>query len=161
MESLVRMFRDSLFNAFYDWLERNMSAIGEKWYAYAFNKAKKAEDMADNAVGIIGAAMWMFNTIANCGVMAGVGPEGYSFQYLENPKIDEASSKRLLLTISACLNLQHLPHEEQKAHSNNQRQKVFAETLRREIRIINSLFLSFFCWGVDMLRVLVWLLIDH
>jgi len=114
MESLVRMFRESLFKAFYDWLEKNKSAIGEKWYVYAFNEAKKAEDLADNAIGVVGAAMWMFNTIANCGVMAGVGPDGYSLQYLENSKIDEASTRRLLLIIVACLNLQHLPIEEAK-----------------------------------------------
>jgi len=112
MESLVSLFRESLFEAFYGWLEKNKEAIGEKWYTYAFNEAKKAEDMADNAVGIVGAAMWMFNTIANCGVMAGVGPDGYNLQYIENPKIDEASTKRLLLMIVACMNLQFLPPEE-------------------------------------------------
>jgi hypothetical protein len=114
MESLVRMFRESLFKAFYDWLEKNKAAIGEKWYVHAFNEAKRAEDLADNAIGVVGAAMWMFNTIANCGVMAGVGPDGYSLQYLENSKIDEASTKRLLQMIVACLNLQHLPIEEAK-----------------------------------------------
>ncbi|MEM3728520.1 MAG: hypothetical protein QXF75_04905 [Candidatus Bathyarchaeia archaeon] len=113
MESLVRMFRESLFKAFYDWLEKNKAAIGEKWYVYAFNEAKKAEDLADNAVGVVGVAMWMFNTIANCGVMAGVGPDGYSLQCLD-PKIDEASTKRLLMMIVACLNLQCLPLEEAK-----------------------------------------------
>jgi hypothetical protein len=56
----------------------------------------------------------MFNTIANCGVMAGVGPDGYSLQYLENSNIDEASTRRLLQMIVACLNLQHLPTEEAK-----------------------------------------------
>ncbi|MEM4480826.1 MAG: hypothetical protein QXG58_06260 [Candidatus Bathyarchaeia archaeon] len=113
MESLVRMLRESLFKAFYDWLEKNKAAIGEKWYVYAFNEAKKAEDLADNAVGVVGAAMWMFNTIANCGVMAGVGPDGYSLQCLD-PNIDEASTKRLLMMIVACLNLQCLPLEEAK-----------------------------------------------
>jgi len=113
MESLVKMFRESLFKAFYDWLEKNKAAIGEKWYVYAFNEAKKAEDLADNAVGVVGAAMWMFNMIANCGVMAGVGPDGYSLQCLD-PKIDEASTKRLLMMIVACLNLQYLPLEEAK-----------------------------------------------
>ena len=114
MESVVRIFRESLFKAFYDWLEKNKAAIGEKWYAYAFNETKRAEDLADNAIGVVGAAMWMFNTIANCGVMAGVGPDGYSLQYLENSNIDEASTRRLLQMIVACLNLQHLPIEEAK-----------------------------------------------
>jgi len=83
-------------------------------YVFAFNEAKRAEDLADNAVGVITAAVWMFNTIANCGVMAGVGPDGFNLQGLENPKIDEASTKRLLLMIVACLNLQYLPTEEAK-----------------------------------------------
>lgn len=112
MESLVRMFRERLFKAFYDWLEKNKTAIGEKLYVYAFNEAKKAEDLADNAIGVFAAAMWMFNTIAHCGVMAGVGPDGYSLQYMENSKIDETSTKRLLTMIVACLNLQYLPREE-------------------------------------------------
>jgi len=112
MESVVRMFRESLFKAFYEWLEKNKEAIGEKWYVYAFNEAKKAEDLADNSIGVVGAAMWMFNTMANCGVMAGVGPDGYSLQYLENTKIEEESTKRLLTIIVACLNLQYLPVEE-------------------------------------------------
>jgi hypothetical protein len=114
MESLVRILRESLFKAFYDWLEKNKAAIGEKWYVHAFNEAKRAEDLADNAIGVVGAAMWMFNTIANCGVMAGVGPDGYSLQYFENSKIDEASTRRLLQMIVACMNLQHLPTEEAK-----------------------------------------------
>lgn len=114
MESLVRMLRESLFKAFYEWLEKNKEAIGEKWYVYAFNEAKKAEVLADNAIGVVGAAMWMFNTIANCGVMAGVGPDGYSLQYFENSKIDESSTRRLLMMIVACLNLQYLPVEEAK-----------------------------------------------
>lgn len=114
MESVVRMFRESLFKAFYDWLEKNKRAISEKWYVYAFNEAKKAEDLADNAYGVVGAAMWMSNTIANCGVMAGVGPDGCNLQHLENSKIDEASTRRLLQMITVCMNLQYLPLEEAK-----------------------------------------------
>jgi hypothetical protein len=111
MESTLIMFRKSLFDAFYSWLEKNREAIGEKWYGQLRDRAKEAENTADNAIGIMAVALWMFNMAASCGVMAGVGPDGYNLQYLENPKIDEASTKRLLTIIVACMNLQYLPRE--------------------------------------------------
>ena len=114
MEELVRMFRDSLFNSFYDWLEKNRDAVGEDLYEKLYDRAKEAEDAADNAIGVMAVAIWMLNMISGCGVFAGVGPEGYNLQYIENPKIDEGSTRRLLTVISACMNLQYLPPEEAK-----------------------------------------------
>ena len=56
--------------------------------------------------------MWMFNSVANCGVMCGIGPDGPVFNDSWIAEgLDEKSTKRLLLVISACMNLQHLPPE--------------------------------------------------
>jgi hypothetical protein len=130
MEDAVRLFRKQLFDTFYGWLERNKDAIGDKEYSDLFSRAKKAENTADNAIGIMAVALWMFNMVANCGVMAGVGPDGYNLQCLENPKLDEASTKKLLTTIVACMNLQYLP----------------AEMAKQQIPIISSKKFSLKLW---------------
>jgi hypothetical protein len=111
MEDTIRLFRDTLFKNFYGWLEKNREAIGDKEYSALFSRAKEAENTADNAIGITAVALWMFNMTANCGVMAGIGPDGYNLQCLENPKLDEPSTKKLLTIIVACMNLQYLPAE--------------------------------------------------
>lgn len=54
--------------------------------------------------------MWMFNMIANLGVMAGVQPNNFDLQSLA-PGLDEISSKRILALIAASLGLQGLPPE--------------------------------------------------
>jgi hypothetical protein len=130
MEDTIRLFRKQLFDNFYGWLERNRDAIGDREYSDLFSRAKEAENTADNAIGIMAVALWMFNMIANCGVMAGVGPDGYNLQYLENPKLDEASTKKLLTIIVACMNLQYLP----------------AEIAKQQIPIISSKKFSLKLW---------------
>ncbi|MEM2291701.1 MAG: hypothetical protein QXX41_00325 [Nitrososphaerota archaeon] len=114
MEDVVRYCRDKLFNDFYEWLEKNKDAVGERWYTFLFNEGKRAEDLADNAIGVVGACLWMFNMVTSCGVMAGLGPDKYDLQYLENSRIDEESTRKLLQTMVMCLNLQYLPVEEAK-----------------------------------------------
>lgn len=95
------------------WLEANMEALGEKWHGQLMEKAKEAEDTCDTAIKVMASALWMFNMMASCGVMAGVGPESVSDQTdYENAKLDEKSTKRMLMIIQACLNLQYLPREE-------------------------------------------------
>ena len=50
------------------------------------------------------------NMIANCGVVAGLGPDGpKQIDIAEN--IDERSSRRLLHLMATCLTLQYLPDE--------------------------------------------------
>jgi len=110
MEATIRLFRDTLFSAFYEWLEKNKAAIGEKWYSQLFNEAKEAENDGDNAVNIMGVSLWMFNTIANMGVLAGIGPDKVSIHEID-PRLDENSTKRLLRLISATMNLQYLSRE--------------------------------------------------
>jgi len=75
MEELIRLFRRELFSAFFEWLEVNKEYLG-KWYSDLYNKGKEAEADATNAINIMAASLWMFNMIANCGVLCGIGLDG-------------------------------------------------------------------------------------
>jgi len=108
MEDLIRMFRGTLIEAFRNWLEKNKEAIEEKWYERLLKQIAEAD--CDTAIKIMGTAMWMFNMIADLGVLAGTGPDGVSIHELREG-LDEQSTRRLLLLISSCMNLQYLPKE--------------------------------------------------
>jgi hypothetical protein len=110
MEDVIRLFRKQLFSSFYDWVETNKEAIGEKWHKQLSEKGKDAEDECDTALKVMGTAMWVFNMIANCGVLAGIGPNKVNLVFIA-PGLDENSSKRLLHLIAACMSLQYLPKE--------------------------------------------------
>jgi len=110
MEDFTRMFRERLFLAFFDWLDTNKQAIGDKWYDDLYKKGKNALADCNTIMKIMGDAMWMFNMIANLGVLAGAGPNHFDLQSLA-PGLDETSSKRILALISASLGLQGLPSE--------------------------------------------------
>jgi hypothetical protein len=109
LEDVIRWFRETLFKAFFDWLETNKIAIG-KWYKTLYNEGKKAEADCDTAMKIMGTTLWMFNMIANCGVMAGLGPNKVSLQGLAK-ELDEKSTLRLLHLMASCLCLQGLPKD--------------------------------------------------
>lgn len=104
------MFRERLFEAFFDWVEINKEAIGEKWYAFLYNEGKDAEAECDSALKIVSVSLWMFNMVANCGVLAGIGPADVKVHEI-NENLDKASTMRLLHLISACMCLQGLPKE--------------------------------------------------
>jgi hypothetical protein len=110
LEDFIRLFRERLFIAFFNWLDVNQKAIGDKWYNDLYKKGKDAEAECNTIMLIMGDALWMMNMIANLGVLAGVGPNKVNLQGLA-PGLDEASSKRLLTLISASLGLQGMPKE--------------------------------------------------
>jgi len=107
MEDMIKLFRQTLLAAFDNWLEKNKEAIGEKWYDWFLKKRGEAGD-CDTAIKIMATSMWMFNMIADCGVLAGIGPNNVSIHEIREG-VDEQSTKRLLLVISSCMNLQYLP----------------------------------------------------
>jgi hypothetical protein len=111
LEDMTRMFRERLFSAFFDWLDVNKEAIGDKWYEDLYTKGRDGEADCNTVGKLIGTMMWMFNGIANVGVMAGVGPNHFDLQYLANPKLDRPSTVRLLALMSSTLALQGLPAE--------------------------------------------------
>jgi len=110
MEDTIRLFRNQLFETFWEWVETNKEAIGEKWYAFFQKKGKDAEAECDTALKIMATSLWMFNMISNCGIMAGIGPNNVSIHQLDE-HLDEKTSKRLLYIISSCMCLQYLPKE--------------------------------------------------
>lgn len=107
MESTIRLFRRALLDGFFDWLETNKSYLG-KWYSKLYNEAKKVD--CDSPIKIMGTSLWMFNMMANCGVSAGMGPDGPK-QVSIAEGLDEKTTKSLLIRIAACMNLQYLPPE--------------------------------------------------
>ena len=110
MEDTIRLFRKQLFEAFWDWVETNKEAIGEKWYDSLKKRGKDAEADCDTAIKILGTSMWMFNMIASCGISAGIGPNNVNLQHIDE-RLDEKTSKRLLYLIASCMCLQYLPRE--------------------------------------------------
>lgn len=96
--------------AFFNWLDVNKRAIGEKWYTELYEKGKDAEATCDTAAKIMGTSLWMFNMIANCGVLAGIGPNSVQLQDLAKG-LDKVSTLRILHLISSCMCLQGLPKE--------------------------------------------------
>jgi len=106
MEDIIRLFRQSLVDAFSDWLEKNREAIG-KWYE---SLQKQPWRECATPIEIMGTAMWMFNMIASFGVLAGIGPDHVSIHEIDK-RLDETSTKRLLLVMQSCMNLQYLPKD--------------------------------------------------
>jgi len=109
MEDAIKLFRTQLFEAFWDWVETNKEAIGEKWHKFHQKEGKHAENF-DTAGGIMATSMWMFNMIANLGVSAGIGPNNVWIHQIDE-RLDKKSTTRLLHLISFCLCLQYLPQE--------------------------------------------------
>ena len=110
MEDTIRLFRKTLFSAFRDWLKTNKEAIGEKWYNKLRTQLAKAD--ADTAIKIMATSMWIFNMIANFGVLTGIGPPPSKIKLQGlNEKLDKKSTMRLLYMIQSCMALQYLPRE--------------------------------------------------
>jgi len=102
------MFRQTLLDAFRDWLEKNKEAIG-KWYDQLLKRMEDASD-CDTAIKIMATAMWMFNMVADLGVLAGIGPDSVNIVEIREG-LDKQSTVRLLHLIKACMNLQYLPRD--------------------------------------------------
>lgn len=109
MEEIIRLFRRSLLDSFDNWLTKNKAALGEKWYSFLLKKRADAGDCA-TPIEIMATSMWIFSMIAECGVMAGIGPDKVNIVEIRQG-LDEQSTKRLLLMIQSCMNLQYLPKE--------------------------------------------------
>jgi len=106
-EDIIRMFRTQLLDTFSDWLEKNREAIGDKW---CDSLQKQPWRECATPIEIMATSMWMFNMIADCGVLAGIGPDQVSIHEIREG-LDKQSTVRLLHLIKACMNLQYLPRE--------------------------------------------------
>jgi hypothetical protein len=90
LESTLVMFKEGLFNAFHDWLEKHEDVIGG-WYEKLLKEEKKAWEMSKDAISLIASALWMFNMIAQFGVLAGVRPANVNLQQIPEG-IDECKA---------------------------------------------------------------------
>jgi hypothetical protein len=105
INDLVELVGKQLLNSFNDWLEANKNNIHPKLYNRIRKELRKVK--VDNIVSVIGTAMWMFQILGNVGVGAGIGPNDYVIQYM-NENIDRKTTERLLLMISTALKLQYI-----------------------------------------------------
>jgi len=106
MEDVIKLFRKSLLDAFDNWLEKNREAIG-RWYD---SLQKQPWRDCATPIEIMATSMWMFSMIADLGVLAGIGPDRVNIVEIRQG-LDEQSTKRLLLMIQSCMNLQYLPKD--------------------------------------------------
>jgi hypothetical protein len=104
---IIKNIRRMLIEAFAEWLEANKETIGDKWYASLMKQDWRG---CDDISSIMGTAMWVFNMVANLGVLAGMGPGDYQIHQLADG-LDEKNTKRLLVAISTSLNLQYIPRD--------------------------------------------------
>ena len=110
MEEMILSFKERLYSAFWNWVEKNQAVIGEKYHSSLLKEGKNAKDGCNTALKIMANALWMFNMISSW-VLVGIGPNRVNeIQHLAEG-IDEVSTKRLLHVIAACLSLQYLPKE--------------------------------------------------
>jgi len=107
---IVSDVRQCLFTAFHEWIKHHRSLIGENWFGRLLDQEKKAWEDCSDTVKLIGTALWMFNTISQFGVLAGLGPNNVNLQHIPEG-VDERRTRRLLLWCSSCLGLQTLPRE--------------------------------------------------
>jgi hypothetical protein len=106
MEDTIRLFRQSLLVAFDNWLEKNKEAISD-WYD---KLQKETWRECATPIEIMATGLWMFMMVCNLGVLAGMGPDQVHIHKIDE-RLDEPSTKRLLLIIQSCINLQYLPKE--------------------------------------------------
>jgi len=71
-EDVIRLFRNSLLDAFSNWLEKNREVIGDKWYD---SLQKQPWRECATPIEIMGTGLWVFNMVAGFGVLAGIGPD--------------------------------------------------------------------------------------
>lgn len=107
---VVSDVRQRLFTAFHEWIKHHRTVIGENWYGKLLKQEKIAWRDCTDTIKLIGTSMWMFNIVAQFGVLAGLGPNNVNIQHLAED-IDEKKTKLLLLWCSSCLGFQRLPQE--------------------------------------------------
>ena len=101
----VREAGGRLVAAFEEWLEVNKAVIGEKWYVKLKRSLRRVR--TDDVVGVMGAALWVFNAVCNLGVQAGVGVFGVSVHGYGG--LDKQSTDKLLNAVAECFRLQFDP----------------------------------------------------
>ena len=67
---LIKLCREQLFSAFYEWLEKNREYLGKR-YSQLYDKEKEAENVAEDAIGVFSmpcGCLIQLRTAASCAV---------------------------------------------------------------------------------------------
>lgn len=111
IEDYAKMLREQLFQAFFEWLDTNKVAIGEKWYNNLWKQGVDAKAECNTPGAVMGCGMWMLNMITNLGVSAGVSINNYMLHGVA-AGINEQVSRKLLSLIGCSFTLQFIPNKE-------------------------------------------------
>ncbi|MEA2090402.1 MAG: hypothetical protein U9O89_06585 [Thermoproteota archaeon] len=57
MKKTLAIFKEHLYQAFYDWIRYHKQIIGGRKYSFLLKKSKKGWEKCNNAVDLIGMAM--------------------------------------------------------------------------------------------------------
>lgn len=106
MQYLINLFLERTSVAMKDWAEANREVIGNRQLKHILKEICNFDGRTVPA--IMGFALWCFNTVANYGVMAGLGPSKVNLVHIPD-QIDRESTMRLLHLCAACMTLQYFP----------------------------------------------------
>lgn len=102
MDVQVEVMKKLFIDMAMSWLEKNRVAIGDKWYEKIRKHLRKAESQITDKASLMGYALWLFTVLGTLGVLAGMGPDGYTVKYISE-KLDERSTRQLLAVIQMCV----------------------------------------------------------
>lgn len=106
MQHLINLFWERTSAAMKDWAEANKDVIGDRQLKHILKEIQNFDGRTVPAV--MGFALWCFNTVANYGVLAGLGLSKVNLVHIPD-RIDKKSTMRLLHLCAACMTLQYLP----------------------------------------------------
>jgi hypothetical protein len=107
MRAIIREFGEEPVRAFREWLDANRDRIHPRWVRRLERELRRVN--TSTVPGVVGGALWMFNMLANLGVLATVGLDGY--KVYDYSVFDRRTTDRLLARISIALHLQFIPRE--------------------------------------------------
>ncbi|MEM4430673.1 MAG: hypothetical protein QXM08_05880 [Thermofilaceae archaeon] len=102
MDLQTEVMKRLLIDTAWDWLEKNKRAIGDKWYEKISKHLRRADSEITDKASLMGYALWLFNILGTFGVLAGMGPDGYTIKYI-NERLDKRSTRQLLTVIQMCV----------------------------------------------------------
>ncbi|MEM4061119.1 MAG: hypothetical protein QXK11_11510 [Pyrobaculum sp.] len=92
------LMKKLLIEAAWEWLEKNRSAIGDKWYEKISKHLRRADSEITDKARLMGYALWLYNIVSNFAVESGISRRGVAIHSVP-PIIDEKTTRRLLVAI--------------------------------------------------------------
>jgi len=109
---IVNETKRMLAEAFEAWVERHRNMMSDRWYRRLRSELNRFRRQNVTIPIVAGFAMWVFNVMGGMGVVAGVGPDGFTvFDTTWERGFDRQTTNRLLLAIMLALKLMSVPPE--------------------------------------------------